>query len=145
MFVDETSEDDFLSPDVAFQLNVTPTDAQSLRADFKVEPGYYLYKQRIQFKVQAPAGAEAQAELPAGEMKNDPNFGPQEVYHHDFSAKVGVASTDNLALKVTYQAVAKKAYATPHKPKPLILALQTPHPPLQVVTISKFPPAKQQT
>lgn len=108
MFVDEVSEDDFLSPDVAFQLNVTPTDAQTLRADFKVEPGYYLYKQRIQFKVQAPAGTEARAELPAGEMKNDPNFGPQEVYHHDFSVKVGVASTDNLVLKVTYQGCSEK-------------------------------------
>ena len=108
MFVDEVSEDDFLSPDVAFQLNVTPTDAQTLRADFKVEPGYYLYKQRIQFKVQAPAGSEALAELPAGEMKNDPNFGQQEVYHHDFSAKVGVASTDNLVLKVTYQGCSEK-------------------------------------
>lgn len=108
IFVDEVSEDDFLSPDQAFQLNISSTDTQTLRADFKVEPGYYLYKQRIQFKVQAPAGIEAQAELPAGEMKNDPNFGQQEVYHNDFSAKVRVASTDNLALKVTYQGCSEK-------------------------------------
>lgn len=108
MFVDEVSEDDFLSPDAAFQLNITPTDDQTLRADFKIEPGYYLYKQRIQFKVQAPTGTEALAELPAGEMKDDPNFGQQEVYHHDFSAKVKVASTDSLALKVTYQGCSEK-------------------------------------
>ena len=27
-------------------------------------------------------------ELPAGEIKDDPNFGKQEVYHHDFVANI---------------------------------------------------------
>jgi thioredoxin:protein disulfide reductase len=109
MFVDEASEDDFLSPDLAFQLDVTPVDTQTLRASFKVEPGYYLYKDRIKFAVQAPAGAAiSRVDLPAGEQKDDPNFGPQEVYHHDFSAKLGVSSTENLALKVTYQGCSEK-------------------------------------
>ncbi|MDP3609498.1 MAG: protein-disulfide reductase DsbD [Methylophilus sp.] len=109
MFVDEASEDDFLSPDVAFQLNVTPTDAQTLRADFKVEPGYYLYKDRIKFAVQSPAGAAiSNVDLPAGEPKDDPNFGQQEVYHHDFSAKLGVSSTENIIIKATYQGCSEK-------------------------------------
>lgn len=108
MFVDEASEDDFLSPDQAFQLNIRPIDTQTLRADFNVEPGYYLYKQRIQFKIITPAGSEAQAELPPGDIKNDPNFGQQEIYHHDFFANVRVANTDKLSLKVIYQGCSEK-------------------------------------
>ncbi len=109
LFTEETSEDDFLSPDIAFQLDIAPIDAQTLKASFKVEPGYYLYKDRIKFVVQSPADATIHnVNLPAGEMKDDPNFGKQEVYHHDFSANIGVASTENLVLKVTYQGCSEK-------------------------------------
>jgi thiol:disulfide interchange protein DsbD len=109
LFTEETSEDDFLSPDIAFQLNVAPADAQTFKADFKIEPGYYLYKDRIKFVVQSPPNATINnINLPAGDPKNDPNFGMQEVYHHDFSAHISVASTENLALKVTYQGCSEK-------------------------------------
>lgn len=109
LFTEEASEDDFLSPDAAFQLDVTTLDAQTLQAKFKVEPGYYLYKQRIKFNVQTPASTQISAvDLPTGEMKNDPNFGQQEVYHHDFAAKVHVSSTDKLTVKVTYQGCSEK-------------------------------------
>jgi thioredoxin:protein disulfide reductase len=109
LFTEETSEDDFLSPDIAFQLNVAPKDAQTLQAKFKVEPGYYLYKERIKFAVQSPASTTiSNVDLPAGEIKDDPNFGKQEVYHHDFVTNVGVSSTENLAIKVTYQGCSEK-------------------------------------
>lgn len=109
LFTEEQSEDDFLSPDAAFQLDVTTLDAQTLQAKFKVEPGYYLYKQRIKFNVLTPASTQITAvDLPAGEMKDDPNFGKQEVYHHDFAAKVDVSSTDKLTIKVTYQGCSEK-------------------------------------
>lgn len=109
LFTEDASEDDFLSPDAAFQLDVATLDAQTLQAKFKVEPGYYLYKQRIKFSVQTPASTQISGvDLPTGEMKNDPNFGQQEVYHHDFSAKVHVSSTDNLTVKVTYQGCSEK-------------------------------------
>ncbi|WP_047535322.1 protein-disulfide reductase DsbD [Methylotenera sp. N17] len=109
LFTEETSEDDFLSPDIAFQVTIAPTDAQTLQANFKVEPGYYLYKQRIKLNVESPETALITAmDLPAGEIKDDPNFGKQEVYHHDFSTKVGVSSTENLAVKVTYQGCSEK-------------------------------------
>lgn len=109
LFVEQPSEDDFLSPDIAFQVNVAPVDAHTLQAKFKVEPGYYLYKQRIKFNVESPETALITAvDLPAGEIKDDPNFGKQEVYHHDFSAKVGVSSAEHLAIKVTYQGCSEK-------------------------------------
>ena len=50
LFTNEIEEDEFLPPDVAFKLDVSAKDASNLTANFKIVPGYYLYKQRITFK-----------------------------------------------------------------------------------------------
>jgi thioredoxin:protein disulfide reductase len=86
LFTDGVQEEEFLSPDVAFKLEVVQKDANNITANFKIVPGYYLYKQRITFK--DTAGKALAANLPAGDIKDDPNFGKQEVYHHDFSANI---------------------------------------------------------
>lgn len=104
-------EDEFLSPDVAFKLNLTATDANSIQAKFTVAPGYYLYRERIKFLIQpATQGVISKVILPAGEIKNDPNFGKQEVYHHDFNADIKVASIKNNAMTIaaTYQGCSEK-------------------------------------
>ncbi len=45
----DVKEEEFLSPDVVFKLDLTAGDANNLTASFKVVPGYYLYKQRVKF------------------------------------------------------------------------------------------------
>jgi thiol:disulfide interchange protein DsbD len=110
-FIEEVQEEDFLAPDVAFKLNLTAIDANNLSASFKIVPGYYLYKERIKFKL-APGTPNTltNINLPLGEMKDDPNFGKQEVYHHDFTAKIILADAANSSLKVsaTYQGCSEK-------------------------------------
>jgi thioredoxin:protein disulfide reductase len=93
LFTDGVAEEEFLSPDVAFKLDITQKDANNLSAKFKIEPGYYLYKERISFK--DAAGKALAANLPAGDIKDDPNFGKQEVYHHDFSADIPLNNANN--------------------------------------------------
>ncbi len=105
------SEDEFLSPDVAFKLNLSATDATSIQAEFTVAPGYYLYRERIKFTVQpATDGSISEVTLPAGEIKNDPNFGKQEVYHHDFKANIKLASVkgNDVTIAATYQGCSEK-------------------------------------
>lgn len=110
-FIEEIQEEDFLAPDVAFKLNLTAIDANNLIASFKIVPGYYLYKERIKFKL-APGTPNilTNINLPIGEMKDDPNFGKQEVYHHDFTAKIILADAANSSLNVsaTYQGCSEK-------------------------------------
>ncbi len=92
-FTDGTDAE-FLHPDKAFQLDLSTIDSTNLEGIFTVAPGYYLYKDRIQFEIkETNQGKVTSVELPAGEMKNDPNFGNKEVYHHDFIAKLQVADT----------------------------------------------------
>lgn len=103
---DEDSE--FLAPDVAFQLTIAATDAQTLEAQFKIAPHHYLYKNRIKFE--SPDVEINSVNLPNGEMKTDANFGEQEVFHHDFAAQISLDATQkkNVALTVTYQGCSEK-------------------------------------
>ncbi len=103
-------KDDFLPPDQAFQLQVQRQDDNTFQANFKVAPGHYLYKSRIQFTTDD--ATVSNVALPQGEMKNDPNFGTQEVYHHDFVATATMIpnSTDlqQITLQAKYQGCSEK-------------------------------------
>ena len=108
-FVEEIKEDEFLSPDIAFKLNLTAIDAQHLNAGFNIAPGYYLYKQRIKFVIKDASTGKVEAiNLPTGEIKDDPNFGQQEVYHHDFDAKIELSAVNNPVIHATYQGCSEK-------------------------------------
>lgn len=106
LFTEGVPEDEFLSPDVAFTLDVSQKNANNLSANFKVVDGYYLYKQRITFK--DASGKVLAAALPAGDTKNDPNFGKQEVYHHDFEAIIPVTSAGEMQITARYQGCSEK-------------------------------------
>jgi len=96
------NEAEFLHPDEAFKLDVLAKDSQTLEAIFTVAPGYYLYKERVKFEIkEANQGTISAVNLPAGDMKDDPNFGTQEVYHHDFAANI---RTENAAKTVVIDA-----------------------------------------
>lgn len=116
LFNRKQADEEFLSPDLAFGLEIT-RNGEQLLADFKVAPGYYLYKKRLQFTL-SPA-LEHTIDLPEAEIKDDPNFGEMEVYHHDFTAIINVAqtSTATITVKATYQGCSEKGlcYAPQHK------------------------------
>ena len=103
--------DTFLSPEEAFKLALSAKDAQSIEANFTVEPGYYLYKSRIKFVLAPGTPAEiANIELPNGEIKEDKNFGKMEVYHQDFKAKINLANIKNNVINIaaTFQGCSEK-------------------------------------
>ncbi len=109
LFTDDTEE--FLPPDQAFQLKLETVNSQNIRASFTIAPGYYLYRERIKFTVSdRPEAAKlVSIVLPAGEMKEDPNFGRQEVYHRDFTANIQVDSNDpKLIINASYQGCSEK-------------------------------------
>ncbi|HSH55098.1 MAG TPA: protein-disulfide reductase DsbD [Methylotenera sp.] len=116
LLVEGNAAEEFLPPDVAFKLNLNALDAENIQATFTVAPGYYLYRERIKFVIPAAnAGKPSTAQvatitLPAGEIKDDPNFGKQEVYHHDFKANIKLAniSGNEVIVAATYQGCSEK-------------------------------------
>jgi thioredoxin:protein disulfide reductase len=127
VFTEGPQEEEFLSPDVAFQLDLMAKDATHLTANFKVVPGYYLYKSRVKF-VLAPGTPTTIADiaLPAGEIKEDKNFGKQEVYHHDFAAQIKLDNPSNNEIKVmaTYQGCSEKGLCYAPQKKTFTINMQ---------------------
>ena len=105
-----SNNDAVLAPEVAFQLQLKPLDKQTVQAHFSIAPGHYLYRGRIQFSLLSPSNIQlTDIQLPAGEIKEDANFGKQEVYHRDFQASLKLsAPTETLTLLASYQGCSEK-------------------------------------
>jgi thiol:disulfide interchange protein DsbD len=109
--IEDSNTDTFLSPEQAFKLDLSPNDAQNIKAHFTIAPGYYLYKERIKLAIKSPTQIKvAEINLPSGEIKEDANFGKQEVFHHDFDAniKLSTASNNQVAIEASYQGCSEK-------------------------------------
>lgn len=120
-FLSGSKSDDILQADQAFQLAISAKDTQTLNADFKIEPGYYLYRQRIKFEIKSADGRISAINFPPGEIKQDANFGSSEVFHKSFSAHIKLALTapapSKISVLATYQGCSEKGlcYAPIHK------------------------------
>ena len=95
----------FLPPAEAFRVEATAEGADRLRVDFLVTPGYYLYRHRMSFAIDAGEGAVVAATLgapniPAGEEKEDEFFGRQQVFHQALSVTIPVSRAPGGALEV---------------------------------------------
>jgi thiol:disulfide interchange protein DsbD len=110
-------QQDFLSPDQAFQLVASADGPDKVRLEWIVSDGYYLYKSRIKVASSSPSAQVGIPDLPPGEHKTDEYFGEQEVYHRPFSATVPVARAPGGALRlpldVTYQGCADAGLCYP--------------------------------
>jgi thiol:disulfide interchange protein DsbD len=91
----------FLPPDQAFDLQVVVRDAHTLQANFKVTPGYYLYRDKIKFEVKDGTVNIKTVNLPRGEMKQDPSFGQTEVFHSSIQAEITLNRTRDAATGIT--------------------------------------------
>ncbi len=108
----------FLPPDQAFQAQAHLLGPRTVQVDYKVAATYYLYRDKLKFQVQAPPGVRlAKVETPAPDIKDDPNFGKSEVYHHDFSALLTLSRplkpAEALAMQLTYQGCSEKGVCYP--------------------------------
>jgi thioredoxin:protein disulfide reductase len=113
-----SSGDDFVAPDVAFQVTAQATAPDRIEVDFRVLKGYYLYRDKMKF--QAPGATEAglgKPAMPEGETKTDEYFGEQVVYHQDVNVKVPVTraarESFTLPIKVSYQGCADAGLCYP--------------------------------
>ena len=114
----ESNSEEFLEPDQAFKLSLSAVDSQTLKANFTVAPGHYLYRQRISFKLNEGASASiANVNFPKGEIKKDPNFGESEVYHHDLNVicklKYQGVAPEKLEVLASYQGCSEKGLCYP--------------------------------
>lgn len=87
-----SSEPELLPPEKAFTVSLRAAGSSTLIASFAPVEGYYLYRERMQFRVLEPQGMQvASVNLPQGKIKADPTFGDVEVYTAPFEARIQLA------------------------------------------------------
>ncbi|MCX7194139.1 MAG: protein-disulfide reductase DsbD [Proteobacteria bacterium] len=111
----------FLPPDQAFNLDVQVRDAHTLQANFAVTPGYYLYRDKVNFTVAGEAAKITAINFPEGELKQDPNFGETRVFHHPFQVEIVLdrAVVSLITLNASYQGCSEQGLCYPSQDKVL--------------------------
>ncbi|VFR33856.1 Cytochrome c-type biogenesis protein DsbD, protein-disulfide reductase [plant metagenome] len=110
------TEADFLPPEQAFGFSASMADAGTLLLQYRIAPGYYMYRERFGFDWSPAQAAAGDPVLPAGEVKYDPTFEKDmEVYHVPvLEIRVPVARAgDALALTITSQGCADAGLCYP--------------------------------
>ena len=94
-----------LSAEDAFVFESIGLDAETALVRFTAQPGYYLYRDKFEFDVSGADGLSVRAvELPAGVVKDDPEFGPVPVYFGQVEIPVRLDRAAGPAAEVTLAA-----------------------------------------
>lgn len=113
----------FLPPEKAFQAQVSQSGPHALQVDFTLARGVYLYRERLEARLDAGSGASPlmlKWDLPPGQSKHDPTFDKVlEVYHGDVSGTVAVPDSlhGEHELTVVYQGCADAGLCYPPQKK----------------------------
>ncbi|MBU0588340.1 MAG: protein-disulfide reductase DsbD [Gammaproteobacteria bacterium] len=102
------SEQELLPPELAFKMTMRAQGPTTLVADLTPAHQYYLYRDRISFKIVEPSTVVISGvSFPEGEPKADPTFGTVVVYHKPFQATLSLKHESDQAklvqLRATYQ------------------------------------------
>ncbi len=96
------AEPALLEPEQAFALSAQRIAPQTLELRYQIAPGYYLYRDKLQFSLH-PAGAQAAPpQLPQGIEKKDDFFGRSIIYRGDLRITIPLQG-DVGVLQVTAQ------------------------------------------
>lgn len=105
----KSSEPTLLRAEEAFIPSVELENANTIRVDWQIANGYYLYRRQFDFKVLEPANATLGIpQFAAGETKDDKAFGLVEVYYQHTAALVPIekAPAGPLKIEVRHQGCA---------------------------------------
>jgi thiol:disulfide interchange protein DsbD len=75
--------DDFLDPEQAFRLSARSVDATHVEVRFDIEPGYYLYRERLSAEIAPDSVKMAELQVPKGKIKYDETFQKDVEYYRD--------------------------------------------------------------
>ena len=112
-----------LPPDQAYKLTASATPG-TISVHWDILKGYYLYKDKFRFTSHITGIKLGKPEFPKGEIKTDPYFGKQEVYHQGVTATLPYTGQGKLDLELVYQGcneVVGFCYPPQHKTVSLML------------------------
>lgn len=123
-----SAQEDLLPPDQAFQFSAAVGDPNTLQVNWRIAPGYYMYRDKTKLElIEAGGTALDICEMPRGEPKDDPEFGQVEVFHDELSFDLplrrGGQAAQTVTLKASYQGCAERGVCYPPMSKTVRLDL----------------------
>ena len=100
----------FLKAEEAFKVSVENQAKNLLKIHFNIEPGYYLYKDKIKFY--ANKKELTKIDFPVSKIKEDQYFGKSNIYENNFKVIINTKVKIEL-LEVQYQGCANKGLCYP--------------------------------
>jgi thiol:disulfide interchange protein DsbD len=99
---------DLLEPEKAFRISTHALDANHVEVRFAIAEGYYMYRERFKFAVDAGSKGKLGApQFPPGVRKKDEFFGEVETYRKQLAIRLPVEGAEGeLRLTVTSQGCA---------------------------------------
>lgn len=89
----QAQQQDFLDPEKAFVLQAKMVDPVTVRLQFKIANGYYMYREQFAFKLDTTAVTLGQAVFPAGVVKHDPTFDKKmELYFKEVDISLPISA-----------------------------------------------------
>lgn len=117
-------EEEFLPVDEAFELHVMVIGEQ-VKAHWDIQPGYYLYQERMGLDSVSDALSLREAEFDReGEMQDDPTFGPQRVYFDEVEmiSQIMDSPDGEFEVQVSFQGCAESGLCYPPTSRTVTLA-----------------------
>ncbi len=104
----QEQEEELLPPEQAFALSAR-MQGDTLIAEYKIAPGYYMYRERFDFQIDssdAPASFDV-ALIPNGKIKEDEFFGKMETYRNSVTIKLPLLYEGAAASRLQVKAVSQ--------------------------------------
>ena len=118
---------EFLDPDEAFIISAEAVSGNVVNVHWQIADGYYLYKDKFKFSLEAAGLTITDVRLPEGKLKNDPDFGSVWVNYHDVDAQLTIKGKEvavtTSELLVNYQGCKEDVLCYPPISKTLPITL----------------------
>lgn len=120
------SDEEPLPPHKAFDFSITQKDPKTLTASWLIQPKYYLYKNKFNFKIEG--ARQGQLIFPKAKTKSDPFFGDVEVYYGqvDIDIPLKDITNNNIKIVAAYQGCWEGGVCYPPQQNTKNLVLNTP-------------------
>lgn len=142
------AEDDLLRPDQAFVISAQSIDNDTVRFNWQIADGYYLYQSKFHFLSDTPGVEFGDPDLPRALPKNDPIFGEVRIYRDEVTIDVPVTAvpgnTEILTLKARSQGCADIGVCYPPHTQTVLVAMNQAAdapPPVDPGAVQEFAPA----
>ena len=119
------ADDELLPPEQAFKISATAVAADRLEISWAIAEGYYLYRDKMQFKSKTDQIQSVTPTLPDGKTKHDDNFGDVVIYRNTLKVPVSLITNGASAIQllVQYQGCADRGVCYPPQKKIFDIAL----------------------